>query len=836
MWMPAALGVPQSSSDADLLESASVAHLYGRRFVAAESFSAVGLPGVAYAFAPRDLKATADREFADGVTRVVIHSSVHQPLERGPGITLGPYGQWFTRKETWAESAAPWISYLARSSALLTQGQFVADVLYFYGQDSNITSLYSDHLPPVPEGYRFDFANVDALKTLSVTNGALVSDSDMHYRVLALDPRARVMSLDVLREIARLVGAGATVIGHAPVTTPSLADSDSDFRALSRALWGPAALPMHRFGKGLVLHESLSRALSTLGIAPDIQGWGGLRSSEIRFVHRHLSGGDVYFITNGSDRPKHGDVSFRLSGRVPQLWHADTGKIESVSFRQEAGRTIVPLDLAADDAVFVVFRNPASTPERAFPATIRQRAATVSGPWGVRFKFPDGTSRATTFETLHSWSTSPDPAIRYFSGSAHYTQQFVIPPERLATRTRLELDLGAVQSIARVSLNGCDLGTLWHAPFRVDATPCIQAGTNHLEIELSNLWVNRLIGDRQPKAEPVAFTTFNPYSADSPLPTSGLLGPVTLERVSIEPAPRLSKADREFLHELHARLTQWRIQASPGSGPYPAMRAEYSSLPTHTVYRPTNLEAFSGKLPIIAFANGGCRNTSVEYTALLGEIASHGYLIVAVGRNDIDYATTDLNESARSSNGQPVEILDPAILKRGVDWAIEQNALPRGPLADKIDTGHIAYMGQSCGGVQALTASTDPRTTTTMVLNSAYFDASNYQGDLSGLPPRVSWSQLHAPIAFLIGGPTDIAYHAARDNFAAIRTLPVWEGNLPVGHLGGHYPRVDLRWLKAIVGWLDWQMKGSPSARALFVGPHALGRAQGWTVESRDLN
>src|SRR6185312_16931278 len=117
----------------------------------------------------------------------------------GPGLTLGPYGLWFTRSETWAEQAGPWVMYLARSSYLLQQGRFVADVLYYYGQDSNITALYADHLPPVPKGYAFDFASADALTKLSVEDGNLITTSGMRYRLLTLDPRVRCISLDVLK-------------------------------------------------------------------------------------------------------------------------------------------------------------------------------------------------------------------------------------------------------------------------------------------------------------------------------------------------------------------------------------------------------------------------------------------------------------------------------------------------------------------------------------------------------------------------------------------------------------------------------------------------------------
>src|SRR5207249_4824607 len=147
--------------DADIRESASVAHIYGQNLVAAESMTAFGNT---FAFSPETLKPYADRELAMGLNRFVIHTSVHQPDERlGPGATLGPFGQWFTRHETWAQQAKPWVTYLARSDYLLQQGRFVADIAYLYGEDNNITNLFGGAPPPIPVGYNFDYVNADAL-------------------------------------------------------------------------------------------------------------------------------------------------------------------------------------------------------------------------------------------------------------------------------------------------------------------------------------------------------------------------------------------------------------------------------------------------------------------------------------------------------------------------------------------------------------------------------------------------------------------------------------------------------------------------------------------------
>jgi hypothetical protein len=544
MWMPGFF-IDQSNYDADIRESASVAHIYGQNLVAAESFTAFGMPGVAMGFTPETLKSTADRELADGLNRFVVHTSVHQPLkEAGPGVTLGPFGQWFTRHETWAEQAGPWVTYLSRSSYLLQQGRFVADILYYYGQDSNITALYGNHLPSIPEGYAFDFANAHALTKLSVRDGQLVTASGMSYRLLVLDPRARVMSADVLKQIAQLVSDGATVLGDKPEATPSLSDKPTDFHALADAVWGVsdggASAETHSYGKGRVLSGTvLARALADLNLQPDFSYSKPSPDSNMWFVHRQLPGaeGDLYFVNNRQDRAQSIEARFRVTGKAPELWHADTGVREPASYRMEADRTVVPLNLDPHDAVFVVFREPTNRHERQIAEPVRQCLATVSGPWEVRFQSARGAPDHATFSQLTSWTKSVDSGIRYFSGTASYLKTEDVPASWIAKNERLQIDLGAVRNLAEVLVNGQSAGILWKAPFRTDITDLLQAGPNRLEIRVTNLWVNRLIGDKQPNAKPLAATTFNPYQADSPLPESGLLGPVRIVRVTSTRVP-----------------------------------------------------------------------------------------------------------------------------------------------------------------------------------------------------------------------------------------------------------------------------------------------------------
>jgi hypothetical protein len=528
------LGQPRETFDADIRESASVAHIYGQNLVAAESLTAFGNT---FAFTPETLKPYADRELAMGLNRFVIHTSVHQPDNRlGPGATLGPFGQWFTRHETWSGQARPWISYLTRSAYLLQQGRFVADIAYLYGEDNNITNLFGRGPPPIPAGYNFDYVNADALiNVLTVKDGELATPSGMRYRVLALDPSTQRMSLPVLRKIRDLVEQGATVVGEKPAMTPSLADDGAEFTAIVAKLWGSTSgqQPVgQNVNKGRVIAgRSLADSLQGLSVAPDCVFSGIAVGPEIRYVHRTLDQADLYFVASESPSARTVEASFRMSGKAPEIWRADTGEVVPASYRMEGGRTIVPLKLEPNDAVFVVFRQATSEASRVIPESVPEVVATVQGPWDVSFPAQYGAPAQAHFDALASWTTSSDAGVKYFSGTATYVTKLTAEKGWLSKGSRIRLNLGDVKNLAEVSVGGKSLGVLWKAPFVVDITDALRAGENRLEVKVTNVWPNRMIGDKQPGAQQVAFSTFDPFKADSPLLPSGLLGPVTVLRV-----------------------------------------------------------------------------------------------------------------------------------------------------------------------------------------------------------------------------------------------------------------------------------------------------------------
>jgi hypothetical protein len=287
------------------------------------------------------------------------------------------------------------------------------------------------------------------------------------------------------------------------------------------------------------------------------------------------------------------------------------------------------------------------------------------------------------------------------------------------------------------------------------------------------------------------------------------------------------------------RYADWNLHPYAGTGPYPATREEPASLPTHTVYRPANL-ANSPKLPVILWANGGCRNTSVEFTRFLGELASHGYLVVAVGRSTIPFLVIRGSIAAvanqKDPNGNPYIVSDPAYMIRGLDWAIAENSRAGSPLYGKVDTSKVATMGQSCGGPQAFKAAHDPRITTVLALNSSFPTAA--APDMIG---RVDdgWlaENLAIPAALFNGGPADGGFTGAEQCYKVLNPrLPALKASLnSVGHTGA-YPMPDLRWSTAVLAWLDWQLKGDTHATSTFAGPTcALCQNSDWWIDSQNL-
>ena len=541
MWTWAGQPGPDIDYISDLRGAASVAHIYGQNIVGAESMTS---RGPAWSFSPGSLKKVADLEFALGVNRFEIHESAHQPVaDMAPGLTLGPYGLWFNRNDTWAQDAQPWITYLARCSYMLQQGHFSADVAYFYGEEGPLTAVFGwKAMDDAPDGYAFDFVNSDVvLNELSFKDGRLVTPGGTSYRILYLGGRSQRMTLPVLRRLRDLVAQGAVVVGNRPTDSPSLADDEAEFQRIADQLWGRKAAPNHgmmRAGKGRVYAgASANEVLAALGLARDFEYTRPEPDANLMFVHRKLADGEVYFVDNRSDRAEAVNAIFRVDGKAPELWDAASGETQLASYSIASGRTTVPLHLGPYGTTFVVFREPAKTASRTLPEEKETMVAgaddSLNRGWSVSFEPNRGAPETAQFDRLISWSESADAGVKYFSGSATYTKTIEVPASALSSGTHLWLDLGDVENIADVAVNGKYQGIVWKAPFRIEVTQALVPGSNQIVVQVTNLWVNRMIGDQQPWAlKKYAFADFTPYKADSPLLPSGVLGPVRLLSVS----------------------------------------------------------------------------------------------------------------------------------------------------------------------------------------------------------------------------------------------------------------------------------------------------------------
>ncbi|MCU0914725.1 MAG: glycoside hydrolase [Planctomycetes bacterium] len=518
-------------------QAASVAHVYGTKLVGAEAFTSIGPHWNDVLWSAH--KPSFDHEACSGLTLCFLHTFTCSPREMGlPGQEYFA-GTHTNPNVTWWGLSDAFFAYLGRCQHLLRQGRFVADVCHYVGDHvPNIFPLKETDPARVLPGYDYDVISEEALLTkLGVEEGRLTVPGGVRYRLLSL-PDHKILSLPALQAVAKLVEAGATVLGPKPERTVSLVDyprCERQFARLANRLWGDATAETGRrmVGQGRVIWGQTARAvLAEDDVPPDFEYAAPGDPVVLDYLHRQLDGGDLYFICNQSDREMEVECRFRVVGRKPELWNPVTGTIaDADNFRQANGRTHVRVPFGPYGSWFVVFR----TPIDAGASSQGQRHEWVElhrleGPWNVTFVSPWGDTFATTLETLLDWTRHQDERIRYHSGTAVYEHAFEMPADLPAAPAGIMLDLGAVGDvgIARISLNGKDLGIVWTRPLRVEVAAAIKAGPNHLKVEVANSWRNRLLGDRPLPPDQRRTRTNITIRDDWQLSPSGLLGPVRL--------------------------------------------------------------------------------------------------------------------------------------------------------------------------------------------------------------------------------------------------------------------------------------------------------------------
>lgn len=513
-------------------QPASAAHIYGKRVVMAEAFTSIGPQ---WEESPRELKPAFDQAACEGLNLVMLHTFDCSPASMGlPGQAYFA-GSHINPNTTWWRHAAAFFGYLDRAQFLLQQGLPVVDVLYFYGENvPSFVRLKSDDPAEILPGHDYDVINSEALvERTSVRDGQIVLPDGMSYRMLVL-PSNDSYGLKTLEHIAELVEAGATVVGPRPLAPMGLATEadEARFAELADQLWaedGGEGVPRVR---DISAHEALVAAKIeadfTVGSVLDAAG-------VIDYFHRRTSVGDIYFVTNRSPEWQNVDASFRVSEKQPELWDAVTGEIrDATAFSQTSGRTNVPLRLPPGGSIFVLYRRDieptvrGTAPHNEPQLTISQ---TLDAPWFIEFDSNlGGPNQPIKLDQLMSWSDQEDSKVKYYSGTAVYRTTFDLKePAGESGSRRTWLDLGEIKNIASVKLNGSSLGTVWTDPLRVELTGHLRSHGNELEIEVTNLWPNRLIGDaRLPEDQRITSTNITKFNAGSPLLPSGLLGPVQL--------------------------------------------------------------------------------------------------------------------------------------------------------------------------------------------------------------------------------------------------------------------------------------------------------------------
>ena len=561
------------NSSFSCIQAASIAHINGAPVMAAEAFTAAEDAWRQY---PGSMKNQGDWAYATGINKFVYHTFQHQYLsdDLKPGMTMGPYGVHWDRSQTWWPMAEGYHKYVGRCQYMLQQGKTVADILYLTPEGAPhvfkapASALTGDEFLPDRREYNFDGCSPSQLLTASVKDNRIVFPSGATYRLLVL-PASPTMTPALLNKIESLLMEGAVIVGNPPIKSPSLVnypDCDQEVALKAMLLWGKFEAPKEitelSKGKGKIYwggkfsnlklpelypeYNATIEILKQMKVKPDF-----ISTGPVRYTHHIQDTGDLYFVSNRTNESIDPVSTFRADKGSPELWDPLTGTVRPIEkFKKSDNQTEIPLHFEPYQSYFIHFnKNKTDAPAGSENFPQPKIYSDVKGPWNVSFNPRWGGPKSITFENLSDWTKSQVEGIRYYSGIANYHNTIEISKEKLADKkSDLFLNLGEVCQMARVKLNGKDLGVVWTAPFEMNITDALVPGINQLDIEVANLWANRLIGDEQFQDDGIknnqwpewiekklprtsgrfTFTTFKYYKKDSQLIRSGLIGPVRI--------------------------------------------------------------------------------------------------------------------------------------------------------------------------------------------------------------------------------------------------------------------------------------------------------------------
>ncbi len=513
--------------DIECKAASSAAHIYGKKTTSAECFTAARRTYVRH---PAMLKKRGDWSLTEGINHHVLHLYIHQPDDNKVPGTNAWFSTEFNRHNTWFKQGQAYFNYLRRAQHMLQQGNYVADVCYFIGEDAPIMTGATN--PELPKGYSFDYINAEVImNNMSVKDGKLVLSHGVSYSMMVLPP-LETMRPELLTKLEQLVSEGGIVYGQAPKTSPSLQNypqSDDQVQTLASKLWAGEE-KVKNYGKGTIIDGlPIQEALDKFSIRKDVDV-----SDDVLWTHREIEGMEIYFLTNQSGKEISVNPSFRVDGLMPQLWDAVTGQIRALpEFEVADGRTIIPLKMEADRSWFVVFSNA----ENDFVEKgINQNtptykvAQTLDSFWKIDFENQKISTESINTSELFDWSKSEGDLLKYYSGTANYTTFF---DYKKSSAKEVFIDLGKVGVMATVTLNGKNVGTTWIAPYRLNISDAIQEGENKLEVKVVNVWRNRLTGDKTlPEDQRTTSVLIDHITPEEKLISSGLMGPVTVRVVN----------------------------------------------------------------------------------------------------------------------------------------------------------------------------------------------------------------------------------------------------------------------------------------------------------------
>lgn len=504
--------------------------VYGKQVIPAEAYTGYAN----FSETPWDLKLYGDRAFCAGINQMVLHSYVHQPFEKQPGVTLGDFGQSFNRHNPWWDFASQWFTYLARAQYVLQQGTAVADILYFTG-DSYFEQLNPSADYVVPFGYAVQKCNFDILDNhCTVKDGKLHLDNGLSYEML-LVPDQSVMEFKILKKIAELVQKGAVVVGPRPLKVAgnlNSAENEKALNILSGEMWGSSEKESgeNSYGKGKVVYgRSLKSILDRLAVKPDFS-CDTAHAANLLYIHKRIGEAEVYFVVNQEDRSVERTCTFRIDGRIPEIWDPEYGTVSvPEQVHKSEGLTTVSLKFRPKESLFFVFRNKKQSDLKIRKELDDQYVITdFSGTLEFEDIPEKGPIPVTDFG---SWTDSDDPAIKFYSGKATYRLHFDLPAEQAGIKT-VCLSLDSVMAAHEITLNGKYLGCSTFPGHRFDVSGIVNEKGNKLEIRVANTWRNRIIGDFTEYGALKNCWTTSPVAnlpgKDKPLQESGILGRMVL--------------------------------------------------------------------------------------------------------------------------------------------------------------------------------------------------------------------------------------------------------------------------------------------------------------------